>query len=49
MGKTPEAHDIALALADADFDLVLLQEPWSKWDDGRVRLKLIQPIKYLPL
>ena len=40
VGKTPEAHDIALALADAeDFDLVLLQEPWSKWEDGRCETK----------
>ena len=32
IGKVPEAHDIALALADTEkFDIVLLQEPWTKW------------------
>ena len=40
VGKPPEAHDIALAIADAEkFDVVLLQEPWSKWEDGRCETK----------
>ena len=40
IGKIPEAHDIALALADIEkFDVVLLQEPWTKWEDGRCETK----------
>ena len=40
IGKIPEAHDIALALADVEkFDIVLLQEPWTKWEDGRCETK----------
>ena len=40
VAKTPEAHDIALVLADAEkFDIVLLQEPWTKWEDRRYETK----------
>ena len=40
MGKTSPAQYIALALADTEkFDIVLLQEPWSKWEDGRCETK----------
>ena len=40
VGKGPEAHDTALALAYMEkFDIVLLQEPWSKWEDGRCETK----------
>ena len=40
MAKISEAHDIALALADVEnFDIVLLQEPWTKWEDGRCETK----------
>ncbi|KAJ6437095.1 reverse transcriptase [Purpureocillium lavendulum] len=40
VGKIPPAHDCALALADADqYDVVLLQEPWTEAKEGRCLTK----------
>ncbi|KAM6513286.1 hypothetical protein FALCPG4_18932 [Fusarium falciforme] len=36
VGKIPQAHDCALALADSErYDIVLLQEPWTAHTDSR--------------
>lgn len=36
VGKISPAHDCALALADSEqYDMVLLQEPWTETKDGR--------------
>ncbi|RKK80609.1 hypothetical protein BFJ68_g17704, partial [Fusarium oxysporum] len=36
VGKIPPAHDCALALADSEqYDIVLLQEPWTAHTDSR--------------
>ncbi|OAQ63773.1 endonuclease/reverse transcriptase [Purpureocillium lilacinum] len=40
VGKIPPAHDCALALADAEqYDVVLLQEPWTEAKEGRCLTK----------
>ncbi|OAQ58652.1 reverse transcriptase [Purpureocillium lilacinum] len=40
VGKIPPAHDCALALADAEqYDIVLLQEPWTEAKEGRCLTK----------
>ncbi|OAQ78183.1 ribonuclease H-like protein [Purpureocillium lilacinum] len=40
VGKIPPAHDCALALADAEqYDVVLLQEPWTETKEGRCLTK----------
>ncbi|KAJ6438033.1 ABC transporter [Purpureocillium lavendulum] len=40
VGKIPPAHDCALALADAEqYDVVLLQEPWTEAKYGRCLTK----------
>ena len=40
VGKIPPAHDCALALADSEqYDIVLLQEPWTEAKQGRCLTK----------
>ncbi|KAK4066075.1 hypothetical protein Purlil1_13977 [Purpureocillium lilacinum] len=40
VGKIAPAHDCALALADAEqYDVVLLQEPWTEAKEGRCLTK----------
>ncbi|KAM4059229.1 endonuclease-reverse transcriptase domain-containing protein [Hirsutella rhossiliensis] len=43
VGKIPPAHDCALALADSEqYDIILLQEPWTGLKDGRCLTKTHQ-------